>query len=101
MKHDIFSVSMVLLELGTQRSAIQIYDETVQSNEYGEHSAAAFCDLVISKEIPKLGGLRGADYPAAAAWCVKSETDGADTEEMQRSFYKHVVRAMGSFRNRE
>jgi hypothetical protein len=97
MKHDIFGVGMVLLELGTQRSALKMYDEAVGSGEYGRHSAVAFQDWVVAKEIPKLGGLRGADYMMATAWCVKSEFDGTDTEELQRSFYKDVVRGMGSF----
>jgi hypothetical protein len=97
MKHDIFSVGMVLLELGTQRTALQMYDEAIRSNEYGEHSAVAFRDWVVAKEIPKLGGLRGAGYMMATVWCVKSDFNGIDNENMQRCFYKDVVRAMGSF----
>ncbi|KAK4442438.1 prion-inhibition and propagation-domain-containing protein [Podospora aff. communis PSN243] len=97
VKHDLFGVGMVLLELGTRRSAMQIYEEAIHCQEYGKHSAAAFRTWIVDKELHKLGGTMGKDYQNAATLCIKSEFQSDEPEVIQPSFYKDVVRVIRTF----
>ncbi|KAM5346257.1 hypothetical protein ACJ41O_009262 [Fusarium nematophilum] len=91
MKHDVYSVGVLLLELGLQKPVIQSYNEATKSEGY-EHSAAAFREWILSSELPKLGRSRGKEYLMATGLCLKSEFEGTSTEELQHAFYKNVVK---------
>ncbi|KAK2674945.1 hypothetical protein RAB80_009929 [Fusarium oxysporum f. sp. vasinfectum] len=91
MKHDIYSIGILLLELGLQKPIIQLYEEATQAENY-EHSAAAFRKWVLTEALPKLGRSRGKEYMRAAELCLKSEFEGASTDEIQQAFYKSVVK---------
>ncbi|WKT51430.1 hypothetical protein QSH57_016400 [Fusarium oxysporum f. sp. vasinfectum] len=91
MKHDIYSIGIFLLELGLQKPIIQLYEEATQAENY-EHSAAAFRKWVLTEALPKLGRSRGKEYMRAAELCLKSEFEGASTDEIQQAFYKSVVK---------
>lgn len=83
VKHDLFDVGMALLELGTQFSALRMHEEAIQCPEYGEHSAVAFRGWIVDKESPKLGRVRGKDYQAATALCIKFGFQSDETEVRQ------------------
>ncbi|KAF5710956.1 RNA helicase [Fusarium mundagurra] len=89
MKHDIYSIGILLLELGLPKPIIQLYEEAIQTGEY-EHSATAFREWILSKALPKLGRSRGKEYMRATELCLKSEFEGASTDELQQAFYKSV-----------
>ncbi|KAJ4309383.1 hypothetical protein N0V84_011531 [Fusarium piperis] len=91
MKHDIYSVGMLLLELGLQKPVIQMYEEATKGEGY-EHSAAAFQEWIVSSELPKLGRSRGKEYLMATGLCLKSGFEGTSVEELQHAFYRDVVK---------
>ncbi|RSL86509.1 hypothetical protein CEP51_002759 [Fusarium floridanum] len=90
MKHDIYSVGILLLELGLQKPVIQLYEAATKDEGY-EHSATAFWEWVVSRELPKLGQLRGKEYLMATGLCLRSGFKGTD-EELQHAFYRDVVK---------
>jgi len=108
-KHEIFSVGVILLELGLQRSAIDIYKDAKRSGGCPErHSATAFSDWIVEKELPKLGRLRGKGYLETTKVCLKLDfgnstqavssevVDGEllqnEAEVIQKYFWRDVVR---------
>ncbi|KAF4449579.1 hypothetical protein F53441_7146 [Fusarium austroafricanum] len=91
MKHDIYSIGILLLELGLQRPVIQIHGEASQSGDY-EHSSGAFREWILSKSLPKLGRSRGKEYMRATELCLKSVFTGTSSDELQQAFYKSVVK---------
>jgi hypothetical protein len=91
LKHDIYSIGILLLELGLQKPVIQIQEEANQTEDY-EHSAAAFREWMLRKSLPKLGRSRGKEYMMATELCLKSEFEGTSTDEFQQAFYKGVVK---------
>ncbi|KAF9776281.1 hypothetical protein IL306_005559 [Fusarium sp. DS 682] len=94
IKHDIYSIGILLLELGLQKPVIQIHEEAAKSEDY-EHSAAAFRDWILSKSLLKIGRSRGKEYMMATKLCLKSNFEVTSTEELQQAFYKGVVKPLG------
>jgi serine/threonine protein kinase len=97
MKHDIFSVGMVLLELGLQQPAIEMYNEASKGADYGDHSAAKFHKWILDYKVPQLGRLRGKEYVDATTFCLSADFASVTPEGIQRVFYLNVVRALNVF----
>ncbi|KAL5585853.1 hypothetical protein FOVSG1_013545 [Fusarium oxysporum f. sp. vasinfectum] len=91
LKHDIYSIGILLLELGLQKPVIQIYEEANQTKDY-EHSATAFREWILDVSVPKLGRSRGKEYTMATELCLKSEFEGTSIDELQQAFYKGVIK---------
>jgi hypothetical protein len=101
-EYDIYSLGVVLLEIGTWLRAESLFRENISGTE--------FKDLLLTKYVPMLGPSVGKQYMTAVRKCIDGKFDGLhgfqreerDSEDyklnLRRSFYWEVVKILGECR---
>ncbi|KAH0565990.1 hypothetical protein GP486_000617 [Trichoglossum hirsutum] len=97
-EHDLYSLGIVLLEIGLRESVMDIYERARADPEYGNHSAANFQKRLLEKEVPRLGSLVGRGYREATATCISSSFNVDPDKSLDEVFYTDVVRKMDNLR---
>jgi hypothetical protein len=95
--HDIYSLGVVLIEIGMMKSALRIMSDAEADPAYGPHSAARFSAWLIEKELPKLSRRMGKTYREAAEFCITGKFVGDETSP-ETGFYLNVVRPLADCR---
>jgi hypothetical protein len=95
-QHDIYSLGVVLLELGLLESAAKILQRARGDPKYGPHSAISFRRWLLAKEVPKLGSQMGKAYRDAAALCITGDFIIREDGSLEHAFYMDVVRPLGA-----
>jgi len=95
--HDMYSVGVVLLELGLRETALSLLN-TARSQPYYDHSGVAFRSFLINQQVPKLGRVMGKTYMNLTMCCL----DGSLLDDKERSFpesvYLKVFRPLEQYR---
>ena len=97
-KHDVYSLGVTLIEIGSMKSAVQIMREVEADPGYGAHSVANFALWLREKELPKLGLRMGAIYRDAVDHCLTGKFAGDGTYSAETGFYLKVVRPLAECR---
>jgi hypothetical protein len=97
-KYDVYSLGVILLEIGVLRSAYNMYDQAQRQQEYGTHSAERFSTWLRDKEVPKLGRIMGRTYRDVVLRCLSGNL--ADDAKMspETALYMSVLRPLGTCR---
>jgi serine/threonine protein kinase len=97
-QHDIYSLGIVLLELGLLQPALDILRRARSDLEYGPHSALNFQRWILGKEVPRLGPQMGRAYRDATALCISGDFVIREDANLEQAFYVDVVRPLSSCR---
>jgi serine/threonine protein kinase len=95
-RHDIYSLGVVLLELGLLESASKILQRARGDPEYGPHSATSFRRWLLEKDVPRLGPQMGKAYRDATALCITGDFIIGEDASLEHAFYVDVVRPLGA-----
>ncbi|EFY84431.1 hypothetical protein MAC_09533 [Metarhizium acridum CQMa 102] len=87
-RHDVYSLGVVLLELGLKESVETMQQMASVLAGYGSHTTDGFREYLLRHEVPKLLSRMGKGYREAARICVEATGDGSIHED----FYLKVVR---------
>ncbi|CAF9907299.1 MAG: hypothetical protein GOMPHAMPRED_005072 [Gomphillus americanus] len=101
--HDIYSLGVVLLEIGLLTSAIDMYETARDSEAYETHTAQNFSSWLIEKEVPKLSRTMGKRYRDAVENCLTGELtavadnhDSTPTNSIGIGLYMNVLRPLAA-----
>ncbi len=92
--HDVYSLGVILIELGTMKPALQIMREAEADPSYGTHCAARFSEWLREKELPKLGRRMGKTYREAAELCLTGKFAEKSVNSAETGLYLEVVRPL-------
>ena len=87
--YDIYSLGVILVELGLFRSAERIVADCLGSRT--KPSTADIQQILIKTAIPKLRFLVGDTYANAACICLDGSFDNVDRASLDKEFYTKVV----------
>lgn len=93
-KHDVYSLGVILLEIGLLKSALEILKDAEMDQQYGSHSAQKFSAWLIEKEIPKLGRLMGTTYRDATMHCLTGSFASDLKMTAETGLYTSVLRSL-------
>jgi hypothetical protein len=72
--HDIYSLGVILIELGVLMSAGRIKSQARRYDpDYGKHSAGKFQKLLLDKLVPEVAFTMGKVYANVAFRCLKAD----------------------------
>ncbi|KAK6527424.1 hypothetical protein TWF694_004413 [Orbilia ellipsospora] len=94
--HDIYSLGVVLLEIGFKQSAKSIYDNAMRDSKYGPHSATSFKNWILEHQVPQLTSLVGRGYREAVEYCITVDLELSFDEPLEEAFYINVVQKIES-----
>ncbi|KAF5612203.1 kinase catalytic domain protein [Fusarium tjaetaba] len=89
--HDIYSVGIVLLEIGLMKSVLEMYEEETKDPRY-EHSATNFKERILETQVSRLGQFAGREYSQAVRTCIMGGFDAGSYGNLPEAFYTQVVR---------
>ncbi|KAI1867119.1 uncharacterized protein JN550_007171 [Neoarthrinium moseri] len=89
-KHDIYSLGIVLLEIGLMKSAWSMLETAKTQQDYKSHSAANFRAWLLESQVPCLGPLAGRSYMEAVRSCITGELS-LEGRTLAEAFYVDVV----------
>ena len=91
--HDVYSLGVVLLEIGLLKSALDIWDAARRTADYNTHTAQQFSTWLIEKEVPKLGRSMGNTYRDAVKSCLTGSFAEDDKIGIETGLYMNVFRS--------
>ena len=94
--HDIYSLGIVLLEIGLREPIKAIYDRAMRDPIYGKHFAEKFRQWILANEVPRLGIMIGDRYQEAVTMCLDDSLELMSEQEMHKKFYEKVVRVLAN-----
>lgn len=92
-QYDIYSLGVILIELGLQKPAQAILDEASADPDFGRYSPEKFRAFLINKKIPMLGPKMGSLYRDAARLCISGDFD-LTGRTLEVAFYLQVVKQL-------
>jgi hypothetical protein len=95
-KHDIYSVGVVLLELGLKESMLNLL-KTANSQPSYDHSGTAFMGFLIEQQVPKLGTVMGKTYMNVTMQCLDGSLLNEQERSLQESVYLKVFRPLEQY----
>lgn len=95
-KHDIYSVGVVLLEIGLRETALNLLN-TAKSQPYYDHSGTAFMRFLIDQQVPKLGSVMGKTYMNLTMQCLDGSLLNDKERSLQESVYLKVFRPLEQY----
>lgn len=96
-KHDIYSVGVVLLEIGLRETAWSLLSTAKGEPDY-DHSGTAFSNFLISEQVPKLGRAMGKTYMNLTMQCLDGSLFREKGRTFQESVYLRVFRPLEQYR---
>lgn len=97
-RHDIYSLGVVLLELGLKETVELIQQRACLLSGNGNHTADGFRDYLINHEVPKLSSRMGKGYREAVRICLVGDFEVTEDRSIQEAFYLKVVRVLDDYR---
>jgi hypothetical protein len=96
--HDLYSLGVVLLEIGLRKPVSSMMWEAERNPQYGKHSAGAFRTWMVETKVPRLGPLMGEAYRDAVARCLRGDFAVDDNTSVEQAFYIEVVSVLANCR---
>jgi hypothetical protein len=90
-EYDIYSLGVVLVELGIRKTAQSILDQACTSKNYGRHSSKGFRTWLIERVVPQLRVKMGKLYQEATLLCLNGQFD-LGNRSLEAAFYVDVVK---------
>lgn len=90
-EYDIYSLGVILVELGVRKTAQMIFEQASATQVYGRHSAERFRSWLIDGIAPQLGTKMGKLYRDAALSCLYGNFDRTG-RTLEAAFYIDVVK---------
>tara|TARA_R110002060_G_scaffold2190_3_gene3872 strand:- start:792 stop:2429 length:1638 start_codon:yes stop_codon:yes gene_type:complete len=90
--YDIYSLGVILMEVGLFRSAKDIVEESIGSR--ADPTRDEIRDVLVRRAIPKLQFAMGEIYAKATSICLNEHFDDIDKGVLSEEFYTKVVRRL-------
>jgi Prion-inhibition and propagation len=90
-EYDIYSLGVILVELGVRKTAQTIYEQACATQVYGRHSAERFRSWLIDGIAPQLGTKMGKLYRDSTLFCLRGNFDRTG-RTLEAAFYMDVVK---------
>ena len=92
-QYDIYSLGVILLELGTGQTAQAILEEASADLSFGRYTPEKFHTFLMERKVPLLGPRMGRLYRDATSLCISRTFDLTD-RTLEVAFYLDVVRQL-------
>jgi len=94
-EYDIYSLGVILLELGVRKTAQIILQQALAGQPYGKHSPERFRSWLIEAIGPQLGTKMGLVYRDVTLLCLRGNFD-LSNRTLGTAFYMDVVKKLES-----
>ena len=91
---DIYSLGVILVEMGIRKTAEFIFDQAKGHRLYGKHTPERFRSWLMDMMVPELGKRMGRLYMEATLLCLSGDFNA--TMSMEAAFYLDVVKKLES-----
>jgi len=92
-QYDLYSLGVILVEIGTRKTAQTILEEASSDPGFGRYSPEKFQALLMDKMVPLLGPSMGRLYRDATSLCISGNFDLTD-RTLEAALYLDVVKQL-------
>jgi hypothetical protein len=96
--YDVYSLGVILLELGLGRPAIMVQRRAESKSEYGKHSTSRFTERMLEREVPRLKERMDKIDHDVVELCLCSKFETSPDRELSLAVYLDVVYQMDKCR---